>query len=116
MVLAEHGQVEVVGETGTAADGVQEALRLRPEVVLMDVRLPDGSGIEACRRIRAAEPEIQVLMLTSYDGPETRRQASEAGAAGLVVKNFDVGGLRRTLLSLRSVPPIPRDGDQGIPA
>src|SRR5437870_3855055 len=64
-VLTEPG-VEIVGEAGTAADGVALAERLKPSVVVMDLRLPDGSGIEACREIRAAMPDAQVLILTSY--------------------------------------------------
>lgn len=100
-VLAEHGDIEVVGEAATAADGVVEALRLRPSVVLMDVRLPDGSGIDACRLIRASAPEVQVLMLTSYDEPNTRQVAMAGGAAGLRLKDFDLCGLRRAVLALR---------------
>ena len=66
-VLHEPG-IEVVGEAGTVHDGVALAERLRPGVVVMDLRLPDGSGIEACREIRAAVPGAQVLILTSYTG------------------------------------------------
>src|SRR5260221_6370957 len=59
-------RIEVVGEAGTVQAGIEEARRLAPDVVVLDLRLPDGSGIEACREIRAILPDTKVLILTSY--------------------------------------------------
>ncbi len=78
--------VTVVGDAATSADAVQQALHLQPDVVVMDVRLPDGSGIEACREIRAARPETRVLMLTSYSDADALFAAIMAGAAGYLLK------------------------------
>lgn len=89
--LLEHqGGLEVVGEAGTAAEAFDQAMALKPDLVLMDVRMPDGSGIEACRRIRSAEPDIRVLMLTSYSSDEAIFSAIMAGASGYLLKNLDV--------------------------
>ena len=77
---------EVVGEAGTAAEAVEAARRCRPDVVLLDVRLPDGSGVEACREIRAALPETQVVMLTTYADEDALIASVMAGAAGYLLK------------------------------
>jgi len=65
-LLSRHNGIEVVGEAGTASAAVEETARLSPDVVLMDVRLPDNSGFEACRQIRKSRPETRVLFLTSF--------------------------------------------------
>src|SRR5712691_8085297 len=67
--------IEVVGEAGSVAGAVAEATRLKPDVILMDVRLPDGSGVEACREILAACPGTRVLFLTSYQDDEAMLSA-----------------------------------------
>ncbi|GBD10646.1 Transcriptional regulatory protein DevR (DosR) [bacterium HR23] len=77
---------EVVGEAGSVAEAVEAALHLNPDVVVMDVRLPDGSGVEACREIRAANPSTKVLMLTSYPDEEAVIDSIMAGASGYVLK------------------------------
>ncbi|HXF93795.1 MAG TPA: response regulator transcription factor [Nitrospiraceae bacterium] len=89
-LFAEVGGFQVVGEAGTKAAAVTEAARLKPDVVLMDVRLPDGSGIEACREIRAARPEIRVLFLTSYADDDAVLATILAGADGFLLK--EIGG------------------------
>lgn len=78
--------MEVVGQAGTVADAIAEAARMEPDVIVMDVRLPDGSGIEACRAIREARPETRVIMLTSYADEEAVFASIIAGAAGYVLK------------------------------
>jgi two-component system response regulator DevR len=78
--------IQVVGEAGTAAEAVARAAQLAPDVVVLDVRLPDGSGVEACREIRANRPETAVLMLTSYGDDEALFQSILAGAAGYLLK------------------------------
>src|SRR6266542_5052837 len=76
----------VVGEAGTMADAVSEARHWQPDVVVMDVRLPDGSGVEACRAIRAERPATQVVMLTSYADEQALVASVVAGAAGYLLK------------------------------
>ena len=77
---------EVVAQAGTVAEAVAEARRFAPDLVVMDVRLPDGSGIEACRDIRAERPETRVVMLTSYPDEEAVLSAIIAGASGYLLK------------------------------
>jgi len=79
---------EVVGEASSMAEAVEEAARCWPDVVLMDVRLPDGSGVEACREIRAVRPETKVLMLTSYADDEALFASILAGASGYLLKQI----------------------------
>jgi len=91
--LTEDGIV-VVGECGTAEEGVAAARDLRPEVVLMDLRLPDGSGIEATRRIKEGLPYVQVLLHTAYDGELPSRSAHAVGAYAYLVKGCPVSLIR----------------------
>jgi two-component system, NarL family, response regulator DevR len=79
---------QVVGEAGTVAESIAEVNRLRPDLVVMDVRLPDGSGVEACREIRAEHPETRVIMLTSYPDEEAVLSAIVAGASGYLLKQI----------------------------
>lgn len=85
-MLDEHPGIRVRGEAGNVNDAVAEAGRLRPDVVLMDIRLPDGTGIEACRMIRSAQPECRVVMLTAYADDEALVAAVMAGASGYLLK------------------------------
>lgn len=87
-LFTETANIQVVGEAGTRAAAVSEADRLQPDVVLMDVRLPDGSGIEACREIRNASPEIRVLFLTSFADDEAVMATIMAGAKGFLLKEI----------------------------
>lgn len=77
---------EVVGQAATVQEAIAEAARTRPDVIVMDVRLPDGSGIEACRAIRESRPETKVLMLTSYADEDAVFASILAGASGYVLK------------------------------
>ncbi|MFQ5882577.1 MAG: response regulator [Candidatus Methylomirabilales bacterium] len=85
-LLSRRKGLEVVGEAGSAAGAVEEARRSAPDVVIMDVRLPDGSGIEACREIRGERPETRVIMLTSYPDEEAVFASIVAGASGYLLK------------------------------
>lgn len=76
----------VVAEAATMAEAIETAGRAKPDVVIMDVRLPDGSGVEACRTIREARPETKVIMLTSYADDEALFASIVAGAAGYLLK------------------------------
>src|SRR5260370_22461286 len=82
----------VVGQAGMAAEAVAEARRCQPDVVLLDVRLPDGSGVEACRQIRAERPETRVGMLTSYGDEDAAVASVLAGAAGAFPESRQPGG------------------------
>jgi DNA-binding NarL/FixJ family response regulator len=79
---------EVVAQAGTVAEAIAAAARFEPDLVVMDVRLPDGSGIEACREIRAARSETRVIMLTSYPDEEAVLSAIIAGASGYLLKQI----------------------------
>ena len=85
-ILNRREGINVVGEAGTVGTAVEEASRLRPDVVIMDVRLPDGSGVEACREIRQENPDTKVIMLTSYADDEAVFASILAGAAGYLLK------------------------------
>ena len=89
-LLESEDDMEVAGEAGTVVDALVRIPLARPDVALLDVRLPDGSGIEVCRQVRSDHPEIACLMLTSYADDEALLAAVMAGAAGYVLKQ--VGG------------------------
>ncbi len=79
---------QVVAEAATVAEAIEQARRHQPDIVIMDVRLPDGSGIEACREIRAELPATRVVMLTSYPDEEAVLSAIVAGASGYLLKQI----------------------------
>ncbi len=85
-LLGRRPEFNVVGEAGTVAEATAAARRFRPDLVIMDVRLPDGSGIEACREIRAEMPDTRVVMLTSYPDEDAVLSAIIAGASGYLLK------------------------------
>ncbi len=85
-LLEAAGGIEVVGEAGTADDATRRIPPTRPDVAILDVRLPDGDGVEVCREVRSAHPEIQCLILTSFSDDEALFQAIMAGAAGYLLK------------------------------
>lgn len=89
-LLQRYPQFEVVGEAGTAKDAIDQAARLKPDVILMDIRLPGTSGIEACEEITRTDPNIKVIILTSYAEDEMLFSAIRAGASGYVLKQ--IGG------------------------
>lgn len=85
-LLAVEEDIEVVGEAGTAADALTRIPATRPDVAVLDVRLPDGSGVEVCREIRSRDESIKCLMLTSFSDDEALFDAIMAGASGYVLK------------------------------
>ena len=90
-LLEGAGDIEVVGESGLAEEATARIPALRPDVAVLDARLPDGSGIEVCRAVRAVDDSIRALILTSYDDDEALFAAIMAGASGYVLK--EVTGL-----------------------
>ncbi len=85
-LLEGDGDLEVVGEASTAAEALARIPPTRPDVAVLDVRLPDGNGVEVCREIRTRHPEIQCLILTSFSDDEALFQAIMAGASGYLLK------------------------------
>jgi two-component system response regulator DevR len=92
-LLSEHQEMRIVGEAETMGHAIQQALRLKPDVVLMDVRLPDGSGVAACREILASCPGTRVLFLSSYADDDSVLAAVVAGAQGYLLKEIDSSAL-----------------------
>lgn len=82
-------RIQIIGEAATMQSAIEAAQRLRPDVILMDVRLPDGDGIAACRQIKAFLPEAHILFLTSYADNRFVLAAMEAGADGYLLKESD---------------------------
>lgn len=89
--------LEVVGEAGSAAEAIDLASRLRPDIVLMDIRLPGGSGVEACAEVVRQSPSSRVIMLTSYAEDDLLFEAIAAGAAGYVLKQVGSDRLIQTI-------------------
>jgi len=87
-LLEAEGDVEVVGEAGSAEEALNRIPPTQPDVAVLDVRLPDGDGVEVCREVRSRHPEIQCLMLTSFSDDEALFQAIMAGAAGYLLKQI----------------------------
>jgi len=110
-VINAETDLEVVGEASTIRQALGRIAATLPDVAVLDVRLPDGSGIDLCRDIRSAHPNVHCLMLTAYDDDEASRTAVLAGAAGYVLK--DIRG--QTLLdSIRKVAAGKRLMDAGL--
>ena len=87
-LLELEGDLEVVGESGSAREATRRIPALRPDVALLDARLPDGSGIDTCRDVRSVDPGIAVLIVTSYDDEQALSAAVAAGASGYVLKDI----------------------------
>jgi DNA-binding NarL/FixJ family response regulator len=87
-LLQHEGDIEVVGESGSAPEAARRIPALRPDVAILDARLPDGNGIDVCRDVRAVDPSIKGLILTSYEDDEALFAAIMAGAAGYVLKQI----------------------------
>ena len=92
-VLREEADLEVVAEAGSVAEAIARVRQYRPEIVILDVRLPDGSGVEACREIRSWSPDTRVIMLTSYADDEALFASILAGASGYVLKQIRMDDL-----------------------
>ncbi len=97
LLLTQHPKLQVVGEAATVNGALAEAERLKPDVALLDVRLPDGSGFEACRRLHALTPPVRVIILTAFADEEIVLQAVGSGAEGYLLKEIDELGLVRAI-------------------
>jgi DNA-binding NarL/FixJ family response regulator len=105
-LLEAEPDISVVGEAGTASSALARIPALRPDVAVLDVRLPDGDGVSVCREIRSAMPQVACLMLTSFGDDEALFDAIMAGAAGYVLKQIrgtDLVGAVRTVASGQSL-------------
>jgi two-component system response regulator DevR len=92
-LLEADGEVEVVGEAGTADEARSSIPLTRPDVAILDVRLPDGSGVEVCREVRSLHPEIRCVMLSAFDDDDVVAQSILAGASGYVLKQIRHGNI-----------------------
>ncbi len=97
VLLERQSEFNVVGEADTEEEAVEQALQLKPDIVIMDIRLSGGSGIEACSKIKEKLPETKVIMLTSYAEDELLFSAIRAGASGYVLKQVGGGDLIRAI-------------------
>ena len=96
-LLEQYPQYEVVSEAGNAKEAVSQVKTFQPDIVLMDIRLPGKSGIDACEEIKQIAPDTKVIMLTSYAEDEMLFSAIKAGASGYVLKQIDSEGLIKSL-------------------
>jgi DNA-binding NarL/FixJ family response regulator len=96
-VLEAQGGLEVVGEAGTAAEGIRRIRFDAPDVAVVDLDLPDGSGIEVCRRVVKEVPQTKVLILTGFADRESLERARQLGAAGFLLKKVGDGQLAEVI-------------------
>ena len=96
-LLAQRAEFEVVGDSGTVAGALETAERVKPDVVLIEARLPDGSGFEACRSLHQLTPPVKVIILTAFADEEIVIQAIGSGAEGYLLKEIDEQGLVRAI-------------------
>jgi DNA-binding NarL/FixJ family response regulator len=99
-VLDRNPEISVVGEASSVETSIRESRRLKPDVVVMDLRLPDGSGVDACRQIRDEQPDVRVLILTSHADEDALFSAVLAGAAGYVLKDLDPSGIQKAIVTV----------------
>src|SRR6185437_4700986 len=109
-LIEAEDDLEVVGEAGTAADGLRLIRQIQPDVAVLDVRLPDGSGIEVCREIQSELPAVHCLMLTSYSDDDALFSSIMAGASGYVLKEVGggdlLGDIRRVSQGMSLLDPV----------
>jgi two-component system, NarL family, response regulator DevR len=109
-ILDREDDIQVVGEAATAADALDRLALTTADVALLDVRIPDGNGIEVCREIRSRHPDVQCVMLTSFSDDEALFSAVMAGAVGYVLKQVSgtdlVAGIRRVAAGQSLLDPV----------
>lgn len=108
-LLSSEPDIEIVGESGSAREATRRIPALRPHVAVLDGRLPDGSGVEVCRDVRAVDPTIRALILTSYDDDDALFASIMAGASGYVLKQIAgtelVEGIRKVASGMSLLDP-----------
>ena len=104
--LEDCADIQIVGEAGTAAEGVTAAARHKPDVVLLDLHLPDQSGLQACRELKKLRPQTQVLILTSSNYERNLQEAMNAGAQGYLLKDVNGAALADALRTVASGKPV----------
>jgi DNA-binding NarL/FixJ family response regulator len=102
--LQKTGELQVVGSTGSTEEGLLQVEALHPDIVLLETKRSDGTGLETCRRIARNHPESTIIVLTSYEDEEERQEAFMAGAARYMLKDLDSTQLLRTILCSYSSP------------
>ena len=109
-LIETEDDLEVVGEAGTAAEGLRLIRQIQPDVAVLDVRLPDGSGIEVCREVQSELPGVHCLMLTSYSDDDALFSSIMAGASGYVLKEIGggdlLGDIRRVSRGMSLLDPV----------
>lgn len=105
-VIGTDPAISIVGEAGTSTEAVAEAVRLKPDVVLLDLRLPDGSGVDVCREVLGESPKTQVLFLTSFGDDDAVLAAIVAGAKGYLLKEVGPDELIRSIKLVAEGKPI----------
>ncbi len=118
-ILVTAADMEVIGEAGTGAEAVAQAQALQPEVMLLDIRMPDGNGLAVLNQIKAVSPDTSVIMVTMHDNPDYISRAVAAGAAGYVIKEANRHELLtaiRTVLNPSAAPtPVLLSKSQRVP-
>ncbi len=108
-IIGLQPDMEVVGEFGNAADAITAIEHCRPDVILMDLRLPGLSGLEAIRRLHSKSPNLRTIVLTTYEGDEDIHQALQAGASSYIIKGMEharlLQGIRRAYVGKTYIPP-----------
>ena len=114
MVLDSQPDLRVTGEAADGEEAVRVAMRLRPDIVLMDVRMPHLDGIQATERLVAADPDVRVLLVTTFDREDYRESGVRAGAWGLLLKDVPSDGL---IAAVRAIAAGERlaDAGHGVP-
>jgi DNA-binding NarL/FixJ family response regulator len=101
-LLSEYDHISVVGQAADAQQALDLVRRLKPDIVLMDLRMPGMDGVEATRKIAADYPDVRVLVLTTFDVDSYVIQALRAGASGYVLKDSDIEGIARSIMTVMS--------------
>ena len=104
--LEDYPDIEIVGEAGNVADGSAAALQLKPDIVLLDLHLPDKSGLVACRELMGAQPQLKILVLTSSSNERHVQEALSAGARGYLLKDNDGTALANALRTVAGGLPV----------
>ena len=97
-MLAESGQIQIVGEAGNKREAMDIIERFRPDTIILDIRLPDQSGIEILKQVKARRPEVMVVMLTNFDSAQYREQCRRLGADHFLNKTLEFERIINTIL------------------